>query len=118
MNENFEERFSQYNKYERPLLFPNYGESVAKGVELHNYTSRQISEDGTYAIVTTHTERVEDIPQPPTPEEIAAQKRSERIASAIVGSVVIGFVAIFGWVAYKEEKNYQRNTELDSSSGS
>jgi hypothetical protein len=96
---------------------PNYGEAFAKGEELHNYTTRKISEDGTYAIVTTHSEKVEHIPQPPTPEEIAAQKKAERIAMAVVGSIIVGVLGIAGWASYKEEQNYRRNTELEGSSG-
>ena len=93
--------------------WPDTGEAHAKGEELHNYTTRKISEDGKYAIVTKHTEKIESIPQPPTPEEIAAQKKAEKIALAIVGTLAAGFIGIVGWVTYKDEQNYRRNTQVE-----
>lgn len=107
-----------HNQYSNERPEPNYGEAFAKGEELHNYTSRKISEDGTYAIVTTHTEKVVSIPQPPTPEEIAAQKKAERIGLAIVGTLAAGFLGVMAWISYKEEQNYKRNTELEGPPGS
>jgi hypothetical protein len=76
-------------------------EEVVPGVVLENYIKRQPDEDGQYVLVTTHSERLERIKQP---EEIAAEKKAERTALAVIGSVVVGAVGLLIWGSYREEK--------------
>lgn len=68
----------------------------APGVELHDYTDREPSEDGTYVKVVTHKERIELIEQPPTPEEVAEAKEQRKHSAIIGGIVAVGLVGVAG----------------------
>lgn len=79
-------------------------EASAPGIHLNSYTRRDASEDGKYVIVTTHTERVEAIPQPPTEAELAAQAKADKVALIVVGIFITGFFSLIGYTVYKEEQ--------------
>lgn len=88
---------------------PKYHQEEAViGVELNNYTKRVPDEEGKYVLVTTHTERIERIKQPEEIEaekqEEKARKRSDAIAATVVGGIVVGFLGLLGWIAYKEDQ--------------
>lgn len=89
-------------------------EAYEAGAKLNNYTNKVVNEDGTYVKIITHTERIEKIPQPLTPEERAEQKKQERIGLAIVGGIVVAFLGIMGWAAYQEEKTNRLRTPLSA----
>lgn len=87
---------------------PIHTEGAAPGVALDNYRRVVASDDGTYVTVTNHTERIEYVPQPPTPEEVAQQKKSERLAMMISGGIGALFLGVIGWVIYQDEKSSRR----------
>lgn len=74
-------------------------EEVVPGVVLENYVKRIPSDDNTYVLVSTHSERIEKIKQP---DEIAAEKRAARIGAAIFGTIAAGFIGLMGYIAYKD----------------
>lgn len=88
-----------------------HAEETAPGVELNNYTKRTPSEDGTYVMVVTHTERIEKIKQPPTPEEIAERKRQDKIMGMILGGMALAFFGFIGTMVYIDEKTRQREED-------
>lgn len=89
---------------EVPVGPPIHTEGAAPGEELHNYTTKKASDDGKYVVITNHSERIEMLPQPLTPEEIEAQKKAERTA-AFVGVGAIGLMlGFFGWIVWMDEK--------------
>lgn len=109
-NEGFEFSWSPDRPSEPRANFTE--EEVEPGVVLQSYTKRSPSEDGTYVVVTTHNERIERVPQPPTPEELAAQAKSERIAMLVVGGMVASFLGLVGWLAYQDEKKSREERRL------
>lgn len=84
-------------------------ENAVVGVKLENYTKREPSEDGTYVLVTNHTERIEKIKQP---EEIEAekaeaealQKAQDKMAMRVIAGVGVGLVGFFAWLTYMDRK--------------
>jgi hypothetical protein len=89
-------------------------EDYEAGAKLNNYTNKVVNEDGTYVKIITHTERIEKIPQPLTPEERAEQRKQERIGLAIVGGIVVSFLGIVGWGIWQEEKTNRESPQLRS----
>jgi hypothetical protein len=91
-------------------IHPKYHqEEAVVGVPLESYTKREPSDDGTYVKITSHSERIEKIKQPPTPEEKAAQQKQERIAAGVVGGIVLGFVGLVGWLSWLDSKEPKRH---------
>ena len=90
---------------ETPTGPPVHTDGTAPGAELHNYTNKVVSEDGTYVTITTHSERIEIIPQPLTPEELAEQKKTERTALAIAGGIGVLFFGLMGFLIYMDDKS-------------
>lgn len=91
-------------------------EEYVPGHDLENYKRRAPSADGTYVLVTTHTERIEMIPQPPTPEEVAerkaerekqeaAQAKSDKRTAIVVGTLTTLFLSGLGFLMYKDLEN-------------
>lgn len=102
-----------HNSNEDNMSGPQFTEEVfPDGVVLNNYTKRVPSVDGKYVVVTTHSERVEMIPQPPTPEELEAQAKAEKTAAIVVGLLGAAFLGLIGWVGWQENKT-QRLTERE-----
>lgn len=90
-------------------------EEALMGVTLRNYTTREVLEDHpTHVLVTKHTEKLEKLPQPPTPEELKAQKRAEKIAAGVLITIVGGFLGLVGYAVYKDEQSMRRTTENDA----
>jgi len=105
------------NPFVRPVAPPPpspkyHQEEAVVGEPLENYTKRVPSDDGTYVKVTTHTERIEKIKQPPTPEEQAAQAKRDAIALGIFGSIVTAVVGIVGYAIYKDEQSQKRHLHV------
>lgn len=95
-----------------------HDEESVPGVELQNYVKRTPSDDGTYVVVVTHAERIEMIPQPLTPEELAQKREEEKFVLKIVGGMVAGFLGFMGLIAYldsKEQKKHHVAVEHDLS---
>ncbi len=111
MSEHTPESFG--TSYPRPVTsFPKFHQEEAiAGVPLENYTKRVPSEDGTYVMITTHTERIEKIKQPLTPEEKAAQEKQAKIALAVVGAIGSGFIGLVGWLAWLDSREPKRHLQ-------
>lgn len=86
---------------------PVHTEGTAPGAQLRNYVNKNVSEDGTYVTIVTHSERIEMVPQPLTPEEIAQQKKTERIGIIVAGVIATAFFGVMGWVIYQDEKSFR-----------
>lgn len=89
----------------RPPKF--HQEEAVVGETLNNYITKEPSDDGTYVKIITHSERIEKIRQPLTPEEIAEKKKQDKIAAGIIGTVAIAFFGFIGWVTYQDEKQHR-----------
>ena len=79
-------------------------EDTVPGVEMQNFTLRTPSEDGTYVKVTTHTERIIKIPQPPTPAELEEKRKSDILFAKIAAGVGTTLVALFALAVYADTK--------------
>lgn len=92
---------------ETPVGPPIHNEGTAPGAQLRNYVNKNVSEDGTYVTIVTHSERIELVPQPLTPEEIAQQKKTERVGLIVAGTLGALFLGVMGWVVYQDEKSFR-----------
>lgn len=93
----------------------NYSSEVSvPGEELRDYTTRSANAEGTVVHVVQHKEWFEKIPQPPTPEEIAARKKENRILLGVMAGLGTGALCLFGWLSLNEKRS-RRGTELSSS---
>lgn len=84
-----------------------YDEDFAPGVELNNYLKRTPSSDETYVVVVDHSEHVEKIRQPPTPEEIAEKKEADNRRLKILagtGAFLLGVLSLFAWSESKRPR--------------
>lgn len=77
---------------------------VIPGITLDDYTRRVPDEEGLYVLVTQHKEWLEEIKQPPTPQEIAQKKADERAALKVLGWVAASVVGVFGALIYLDGK--------------
>lgn len=104
---------------ENGINLPNgarmHTEEIAPGVVLENYTKRAPSEDNTYVVITEHAERIELIPQPLTPEEIAAQEHEAKMALAGLGVIAVIFAGVLGVMAWKDARD-QKKKLIETSS--
>ena len=107
-----------------PTAKKYHKEPAIPGETLNNYTTKVPSEDGKYVKITSHTERIELIKQPPTPEEIAERKRLEEEEKAaekkflrIVGGILGGFLALVFGMAWYDERQHRNGLVRDARAG-
>lgn len=87
-------------------------ENAVVGIDLQDYTAREPSEDGKYVKVTIHKERIELIEQPPTAEEIEAQKEQRRL-NVVVGAVVAtGLLGLAGILQVLDRRAVRGRVEV------
>lgn len=73
-------------------------ENAVVGVTLDNYETITPSEDGKYVVVVNHSEHIELIKQPLTPEEKAAKKAADQKALLVLAGIAGGILAIGYWL--------------------
>lgn len=94
-------------------MSPEYHmEAAHPGVELNSYSKRTASEDGKYVVIVEHKEKMELIKQPPTPEELAHQRKIETIGMYLLGGVLVVGGVLFGWALYEQDKEYRRQQRV------
>jgi hypothetical protein len=102
---------------EQPVTAIDIPDGPAPGEELTSYRNERHSPDGTYVVVTNHTETIRMVPQPPTPEELEAQRKSERTAALLIGGIMAGFLALVGWAVWTDERSYRSKPEGSETNG-
>jgi hypothetical protein len=88
--------YTTYNQIDEPRPKKYTSEEVVAGVVLENYVKRTPSEDGQYVTVVRHSEKIELIPQPPTPEEIAARKEQDKMFIKVFAGIGVAFFGFIG----------------------
>jgi len=92
------------------LEMPIASDEIPEGRELHSYTRKEPIDDGKYILVTKHSEHLEKVQQPLTPEEKAAQARETKIILSVLGTIAAGFFGLVGYTVYKDEQAYKKRT--------
>lgn len=86
-------------------------EVTVAGEELRDYTTRTANGEGTHVHVIQHKEWFEKIKQPPTAEELAAQKKEDRIFAGIMGGLLGGALLLFGGLAVADSRARRKSEQ-------
>lgn len=86
-----------------------HGDQIVEGVKLDNYCTREMIEAGTHVLIIDHSEYLEPIPVPPTPEELAAaalaKSEEKKLMIKVWGGVAAGTVVILGALSVLEKRS-------------